>query len=147
LNSAFEHFYKTNTIRDKDSAGFSAKTQMSVYLPLFFHYLNEYLISEEIEKDVLRSKYIALAERVKELLAIWHPGVDISTIAKSRLKLGRHLLKWTVDLLESEDSWVSWFTGITNQFLNQSIITNFYKYFFIYINKTLTILFHIHKKH
>jgi hypothetical protein len=116
---AFDHMLKTNTIRDKESAGFSTKSQLSVYLPLFFFYLNEYLCDEQSQKDPLRGKFEILADRVKELVSVLYPKLDISEISKSRLQLGRHLLKWKVDLLESEESWTSWFKGITNEFLNQ----------------------------
>jgi hypothetical protein len=111
---------KTNTIRNKDSAGFSTKSQMSVYLPLFAYYLDEYLQNEQSKADPLRGKYELLFVRIRELLKIVNPDLQIEKISEQRVQLGRHLLKWKVDLLESEDSWVSWFKGITNEFLSQS---------------------------
>ena len=111
---------KTNSIRNKDSAGFSTKTQMAVYLPLFYYYLVEYLKHEQSQKNPLRTKLVKLEKRVRELVEEWHSNIDVAKIGELRPKLGRHLLKWKVDLLESEDCWVSWFTGITGQFLNQS---------------------------
>ena len=111
---------KTNTIRSKQSAALSTKTQLSLYLPMFYYYLTEYLASKESLADPLLPKLKALELRVKELLQKWHPKIDASSISQNRAKLGRHLLKWQVDLLESEQAWVSWFTGITNEFLSQS---------------------------
>lgn len=117
LHSAFEHMLKTNTIRNRESASFSTKTQMAVYLPLFYYYLVEFLKDAKSEKHPLRAKFEKLGQRVRQLIKEIHPHITPDKIVELRPKLGRHLLKWNVDLLESEDCWVSWFTGITNQFL------------------------------
>ena len=120
LFSAYEHMLKTNTIRDRDSAGFSTKTQMSIFLPLFFYYLCEYLEEDLSKSNPLLPKFLLLKSRIEELLSLHHPNLNPEKILELRPKLGRHLLKWRVDLLESEKEWVSWFLGITKEFLNQS---------------------------
>ena len=111
---------KTNTIRNRDSAGFSTKSQMSIYLPLFYFYLCQYLDDDVSKKDKLLSKYNALKSRIEELLSKHHSKLNYEQILEKRSKLGRHLLKWKVDLLESEKDWVSWFLGISDEFLRQS---------------------------
>lgn len=108
---------KTNTIRNRISAGCSSKTQMAVYLPLFYFYLDQFLKDAKSQKHPLRAKFETLALRVRQLISEVHPQIAVDKIAELRPQLGRHLLKWRVDLLESEDCWVSWFTGITGQFL------------------------------
>ena len=111
---------KTNTIRNRDSAGFSTKTQMSIFLPLFYFYLCQYLDDEKSKSNPLLPKFLLLKKRIIELLNLHHPDLNPENILELRPKLGRHLLKWKVDLLESEKEWVSWFMGITQEFLNQS---------------------------
>ena len=66
------------------------------------------------------SPYQRLETRLEEIVRMHYPSVDLENWGEAKSKLGKHLLKWRVDLLESEKHWVSWFTGITKQFLNKS---------------------------
>lgn len=117
----------STTLRNKDSARVTTKTQLAVNAPLLLSYLKDFLNCEESKdlKDI--TPYQKLETRLEEIVRMHYPSVDLENWDQQKKKLGKHLLKWKVDLLESEKHWVSWFTGITQQFLNKSKLI--YNYF------------------
>ena len=128
LKSAVKYMLDSTTLRNKESANITTKTQLAVNAPLLLLYLLEFLKSEEMSKIKDVKPYERLRLRLQEIIKIHYPNVSLESLEKMKKSIGKHLLKWRVNLLESEKHWVSWFSGITNQFLNQSnhLKLNFY---------------------
>lgn len=114
-----------NTIKNRFSASLSGKSQFSVNSALLLNYLEEYLNSNE--ENVLskyKSELERLKTRLKQIVSKLYSNIDANDISQYKPLFGRHLIKWNVDLLESENEWVSWFSDMTEQFLSLSITNN-----------------------
>lgn len=114
-----------NTIKNKFSASLSGKSQFSVNSALMLSYLEEFLNSNEQNcLSKYQSELERLRIRLKQIVSKLYSNIDSNKISEYKALFGRHLIKWNVDLLESENEWVSWFSDMTEQFLCLSIYNN-----------------------
>jgi hypothetical protein len=114
-----------NTIKNKFSASLSGKSQFSINSALLLSYLEEFLSSNEQNcLSKYKSQLERLRTRLKQIVSKLYCNIDANKISEYKTLFGRHLIKWNVDLLESENEWVSWFSDMTEQFLSLSIYNN-----------------------